>query len=106
MRLVRFLNGKSVRAWWRRLRRNYQRHCPCGNAKLIRDIYQRHLGNEVALTIPVINGRGAVRLEDRLWRVTSDEDIPVQWTTVRIVGSRRNALYVVPVKGDEWEPER
>ena len=106
MRQVRFPNGKPVRDWWHRLRRNYQKHYPCGNAKLIRDIYQRHLGNEVALTIPVVNGRGAIRLEDRLWRVTSDQAIPVQWTTVRIAGCRRNALYVVPVRADEWEPER
>ena len=54
------------------------------------------IGMRASLLSPVRSGRGKVQIQDALWTVTCEEDLP-QGTLVEVVGYDDNALHVKKV---------
>lgn len=55
----------------------------------------RYIGRTATIVEPIINGRGKIQIEDSLWRVRCDNDLPVD-TQVEIIGADGVLLDVRP----------
>lgn len=87
--LFSVLSVSCTLIYWKRFRRlNNETDHPELN-----DRRARLVGSKAVLIDAIINGKGKVQIEDALWTVLSDEDLPAA-TVVEITGVRDMALVV------------